>query len=290
MDRVYRIVLSITFIWLGSFFAFAQNPIPNPGFENWTGTEPDGWLTDNVPGFAQPVQQSSTSHSGSSSVRAEIVSYFSIPYPAWLWSGTDGLGFPVSQRHATLTGYYQFHQMASDALLIEVLMQKDGAGIGAGTFTTGTQTSSWTQFNVDIYYLPGEVPDTAWIYIYVADTTSTSTTIGSYALIDDLSFMGISDIKKVENTNLLEGYQLKQNYPNPFNPTTNIGFSIPEASDVKLIVYNQLGQSVATLVNERLSAGSYSVDWNARGLPSGIYYYRIKASVFTQTRKLLLTK
>ena len=290
MNRVYGAIISFILVCVLSLFGFAQNPIPNPGFENWTGTEPSGWLTNNVQGFAQPVQKSSTSHSGLSSVKAEVVSYFNLPYGAWLWAGTSGLGFPVSQRHATLTGYFQFQQMAGDQLYIEVLMQKAGAGIGYGVFVTGAQTSSWTQFNTDIFYTSGEVPDTAWVYILVADTTENPTISGSYALIDDLSFEGISDIRKKENTNLVQGYQLKQNYPNPFNPTTNIEFSIPQSSDVELIIYNQLGQTVATLVNERLSAGNYSVDWNAEGFPSGVYFYRITAGDFTQTRKLLFTK
>ena len=288
MNRFYGVIYSFILIGLVSFLGSAQ--IPNPGFENWTGTEPDGWLTNNIIGVVQPVQQSSTSHSGSSSAKAEMVSFAGSPWPAWLWSGTDGLGFPVSQRHATLTGYYQFHQMAGDALYIEVLMKKNGVGIGVGAITTGVQTSSWTQFSLDIFYATGEIPDSAWIYILVTDTTGTSTTTGSYALIDDLAFMGISDIRKMENPNLAQKYQLKQNYPNPFNPSTNIEFSIPQSSDVRLIVYNQLGQTVATLVDKPLSAGGYSVDWNAEGLPSGVYFYRITAGDFTQTRKLLLTK
>jgi hypothetical protein len=290
MNRVYRIVLSFIMVGMVQLSGFAQNPIPNPGFENWTGTEPDGWATNNVTGFAQPVQQSSTSHSGSSSVKAEVVSYFGSPWPAWLWAGTGGFGFPVSQRHASLTGYYQFQQMAGDMVYINATMYKNGAGIGAGVFFTGVQTTSWTPFNIDIFYFTGEVPDTAWIFIEVYDTTGNPTVSHSYGLVDDLAFVGISDIQRTENSNLAQEYQLKQNYPNPFNPTTNIEFDIPQASDVKLIVYNQLGQTVANLVNEHLSAGSYSVEWNAKGLPSGVYYYRITASDFTQTRKLLIAK
>ena len=288
MRHFFHVLLA--FVLIIFLFTSVLAQIPNAGFENWTGTEPDGWLSNNVPGFAQPIQQSSTSHSGSSSVKAEIVSYLGFPYPAWLWSGTSGLGFPVSQRHATLTGYYQFHQAANDALIIEVLMKKNGVGIGAGTFFTGVQTSSWTPLNLDIFYVSGEIPDTAWIYVYVADTTGNSTTTGSYALIDDWAFMGVSDIQKKENTNLVQEFQLKQNYPNPFNPTTNIEFSVPQSSDVKLVVYNQLGETVATLVNEHLSAGSYKADWNAEDLPSGIYFYRITAGDFSKTMKLMLIK
>ena len=88
----------------------------------------------------------------------------------------------------------------------------------------------------------------------------------------------------------MQEFQLKQNYPNPFNPTTNIEFSVPQSSDVKLVVYNQLGETVATLVNEHLSAGSYKADWNAEDLPSGIYFYRITAGDFSKTMKLMLIK
>jgi hypothetical protein len=85
-------------------------------------------------------------------------------------------------------------------------------------------------------------------------------------------------------------YKLEQNYPNPFNPTTTIQFSIPEQSFVKLEVFNSLGEKVSTLVSEELNAGSYKFDWKAENLSSGIYYYTLTASSFTQTRKLVLLK
>ncbi|HMQ68252.1 MAG TPA: T9SS type A sorting domain-containing protein [Ignavibacteria bacterium] len=89
---------------------------------------------------------------------------------------------------------------------------------------------------------------------------------------------------------LVSSYELSQNYPNPFNPETNINFSIPLSSDVKLSVYNVSGQEVASLVNERLDAGTYKVDWNAVNFTSGIYYYTIRTENFVQTRKMLLIK
>jgi hypothetical protein len=85
-------------------------------------------------------------------------------------------------------------------------------------------------------------------------------------------------------------YTLYQNYPNPFNPTTNIKFSIPQSGNVKLVVYDVLGKEVATLVNNFLSAGSYNFDFNARGLASGIYLYRIEANNFVKVNKMLLIK
>lgn len=85
-------------------------------------------------------------------------------------------------------------------------------------------------------------------------------------------------------------YDLKQNYPNPFNPTTKIAFDLPEASDVELTVFDMLGRKVATLVNERMTAGQHNFNFDASRLASGMYIYRIDAGSFTSTRKMMLIK
>ncbi|MGA2623428.1 MAG: T9SS type A sorting domain-containing protein [Bacteroidota bacterium] len=85
-------------------------------------------------------------------------------------------------------------------------------------------------------------------------------------------------------------YKLLQNYPNPFNPTTMIRFELPKSSHVVLKVYNVLGQEVATLIDGMKPVGVYQVTWNAGGLPSGVYLYRLEAGSFSETRKLMLVK
>ncbi len=85
-------------------------------------------------------------------------------------------------------------------------------------------------------------------------------------------------------------FSLAQNYPNPFNPSTIVSFSIPNASSVNLKVYNLLGQEVATLVNDKLNAGTYTAQFNATGLASGVYFYRLEAGKFVEQRKMLLLK
>lgn len=85
-------------------------------------------------------------------------------------------------------------------------------------------------------------------------------------------------------------YKLSQNFPNPFNPSTKINFSIPQNSNVKIEIYNILGQRVRTLLNESKSAGNYTITFNAENLTSGVYLYRIQAGNFTQVKKMILMK
>jgi len=93
-----------------------------------------------------------------------------------------------------------------------------------------------------------------------------------------------------KNNSIPTAYSLAQNYPNPFNPTTTINFSVPKTSLVNLKVYDLLGREVSTLVNENKPTGIYSVQFNANKLVSGIYFYRMQAGDFVQTKKLILLK
>ena len=86
-------------------------------------------------------------------------------------------------------------------------------------------------------------------------------------------------------------YQLKQNYPNPFNPATTLEYTLLNPGEVvSLKIYNLLGQEVARLVSEVQQSGNHIVKWNASHLPSGIYFYRLQAGDYVQTRKMVLLK
>ena len=87
-----------------------------------------------------------------------------------------------------------------------------------------------------------------------------------------------------------QSFTLEQNYPNPFNPVTTIRFSVPEYTNVKLTVYDILGKEVSVLANEKLSPGSYEIDFNAENIPSGVYFYRLQAGNYIETRKMILMK
>jgi len=95
---------------------------------------------------------------------------------------------------------------------------------------------------------------------------------------------------KSEGNNVPEDFKLFQNYPNPFNPVTNIKFDIPKSTFVELTVYNLLGSKVEVLVSRVLESGNYTVDWDASKYSSGIYFYKLSADNFVQTRKMTLIK
>lgn len=94
----------------------------------------------------------------------------------------------------------------------------------------------------------------------------------------------------ITGTETPERYSLNQNFPNPFNPETNISFDIPSTGLIKLVVYDMLGKEVATLVNKNMEAGSYSYNFNAAGLTSGVYFYKLTSDDFSEVKRMVLLK
>jgi hypothetical protein len=102
--------------------------------------------------------------------------------------------------------------------------------------------------------------------------------------------LDIEDIAYRRSVSQPYSFSLLQNYPNPFNPTTEISFSLPNASDVKLEVYNVMGQKVTTLLNRHLEAGHHSVVWDGSDAASGVYLYHLQAGDIVDTKKMVLLK
>jgi len=111
----------------------------------------------------------------------------------------------------------------------------------------------------------------------------------SLDFVDILKIEGFTGVS-IEDDALASDFELSQNYPNPFNPTTNISFSLPQASDVSLTVYNVIGQRVAVLANEVLQSGAHTYKFDASNLASGMYLYRLKTDNFSTTKKMMLMK
>jgi hypothetical protein len=161
---------------------------------------------------------------------------------------------------------FEFSNTANDT--IALYSDKNGEGntanrvwekLSDGTYNDFTNTTISWNLDIDL-----------WIAAYYKKGTTTSVETNEVAIPQQ--------------------YSLDQNYPNPFNPSTTIGFTIPERNRVSLKIFDILGQQVADLMNEDCAAGKYLVRWNAQGLATGTYFYRLQAGSFTESRKVLLLK
>jgi hypothetical protein len=126
-------------------------------------------------------------------------------------------------------------------------------------------------------------------YSFIDQDLQTSQYNYRLKMIDNDGTFKYSKVIKAEVA-VPKNYELNQNFPNPFNPNTVISYSLPSASNEKLIVYNTLGQTVKILENGFKNAGNYSINFNASDLPSGIYFYKLEAGQFTQIKKMILLK
>jgi hypothetical protein len=120
--------------------------------------------------------------------------------------------------------------------------------------------------------------------IYGIWEDSTENSIQLFGKSVHVSFGDVSD------NDFINGFRLSQNFPNPFNPTTTISYSVKEYSNVLIKVFDILGNEIVTLVNEGKSAGEYQVNWNAADLPSGVYFYQLRARDFLETKKMILLR
>ena len=126
-------------------------------------------------------------------------------------------------------------------------------------------------------------------YSFVDDKVSLEKYSYRLKQIDNDGQFEYSSTVQVDLENL-STFSLDQNYPNPFNPSTTIKFSLPTASNVKITIFNLLGQEIQTLVDETKEAGIHEINFNAQNLNSGVYLYKIEAGSYIQTRKMTLIK
>jgi len=285
MKYIYTFLLVIAIS-----FSFLRAQIPNAGFENWTGSEPDGWATNNADPYFF-VTQSNSSHSGSSALKGESLNYFQsfVLGPTVFCEGDNGDGFPIDARYNSLKGFYKFNPQGGDQLYITVFLTQDTVGIGAGAIVLDG-AASYTEFGVPIALINQGTPNLCYIIIEMINPIGgIIVTLGSEMYIDDLQ-LSMDMVSDVEDEFQPLVFKLDQNYPNPFNPSTTISYQLPTSGQVTLKVYNILGDEVASLINEEKPAGSYEVKFDASQLSSGIYFYKLQTGSFIETKKMMLLK
>lgn len=165
--------------------------------------------------------------------------------------------------------------------------------------------STATELNNAGFEIERKLSGGEWVKIGFVKGAGTTTVTQNYSFTDknlssgkfsyrlkQIDFDGKFEYSKTieVDVNPVLNFELAQNYPNPFNPTTSIRFSIPQDGNVKLVVYNLLGQEVKTLINKNMTAGIYSVNFNAEDIFSGVYIYRLEHNGNALTKKMTLIK
>ena len=125
--------------------------------------------------------------------------------------------------------------------------------------------------------------------IYFVDQ-STGWIVGDGGVILSTTNGGVTFVEEEKTNEVPETYFLSNNFPNPFNPSTKIKYSVPQSSQVQIKLFDVLGNEIETLVNQEKPVGTYELNWNAANLPSGVYFYRLQAGDYVQTRKMILLK
>jgi hypothetical protein len=155
------------------------------------------------------------------------------------------------------------------------------AGTNSGVFLSTNNGTNWISKNQGFYSSP---------IINALLISNNYILAGTY--YHGIWRRSLSEIIGIQNisSEVPSDYILFQNYPNPFNPATSIKFSIPKSSNVKLVVYDITGKELELLVNEQLKAGTYQTNWNALNYPSGVYFYRLTAGEYSETKRMVLVK
>jgi len=304
MKSIY--IKSILLILIVSFPFISKAQILNSNFENWAATSnilmPSNWTFSAMDGIAIPVTRSTDSHSGTYSARGEVLSAGSPPVETLITPiltsippGSEDLGFSVSERHYAFSGFYQYYPVEGDKFQITVIMFHETTSVGIGALSVEAGAIAYTPFTIDINYTSEEIPNTCLITFTICGPTgSNDYHEGSYFLVDELEF---DSPLLFFNGPGEYNYQfiLQQNYPNPFDSETEINFQVPEDINVRVKIFNILGQEIAELADRKFPIGRHSIRWNGRDnngrkVSNGIYFYQIQSGDLSQARKMYLLR
>lgn len=280
--------------------------IPNSNFEDWSMNSdilmPANWMFNAVEGIAIPVTRTTDCHSGTYGARGEVLSVGVPPVETLLTPilisippGSDNIGFSVTERHYALTGFYQYYPVDGDKFQITVIMFHDTTGIGIGALSVEAGAIEHTPFSVDINYTTEEIPNYCMITFTICGPTgSNDYHEGSNFLVDELTFdTPVLLYHGLGNYNYQ--FVLQQNYPNPFGSETEINFQVPHNINVKVKIFNILGQEINELADRKFAKGKHSLKWNGRDyngrkVSNGIYFYQIQSGDLSQARKMYLLR
>jgi hypothetical protein len=198
----------------------------------------------------------------------------------------------------TGTGFYGHSYSALPVELTSFTAAVDGVKVNLN-WETATEVNNYG------FTIERRIKNEEWNKIAFVNGSGNSNSWKSYSFVDanpptgevqyrlrQIDFDGKFEYSSIASVNIAapSSFKLVQNFPNPFNPATVIKFELPQASHVKLRIFNSLGEEVVSLINEKKEAGFYSVNFNAKQLPTGVYLYRLETNGYSLTKKMLLIK
>lgn len=221
-------------------------------------------------------------HINSGMTDTTIISCFAID-DNYIYAGTDGQGIYLSTNNGNNWTAIDSGLISKTVNTYSFAVYKKNIFIcgQSGVYFSNNNGLSWKAINTGL-------TNTVVTSLVIMGTNLYAGTWGDSVWVRPINeiITGIRD----QQFDLPSSFRLEQNFPNPFNPITTIKYEVPKANFVSITVYNELGKVVATLVNENKSAGNYSTEFKAGSLASGIYFYRMKAGSFVETKKLVLLK
>ena len=196
-----------------------------------------------------------------------------------------GIDFIFNDFHMVPYDTAKVTKVSGHQLWINIDLEIDSLG----TFISGAPF--WTDLVIINFVSNGIVPPTHSVFWSIHNKYWQVYDSDNFSSWELGNFDYVSPFTAVENLeNDITSFKVNQNYPNPFNPSTTISYSIPASSFVALKVYDILGNEIATLVDAKKPVGSYEVKFDAVSLTSGIYFYRLQAGDFVETKKMVLLR
>ncbi len=252
---------------------YAQNPVPNPGFENWTSGEPDSWTTSNITGLATNITQTSSSYSGASAVHGESILVPGIGnYPPTVTS--TGSGFPVSQMYGTFSFYYKFFQDTMTSFILAAVDVSDAGGNSIATqpVIVPAPAASYTYISSPITYT-GTGPANCIITFSIFDQAGLPPPGSTYD-IDEVSLSGTAGLEEIQPlTTSIEKIQ-----PNPVRDQATIYYSLLSNGNIQFELRDVTGKKCNEMLIANEIAGRHKMDFDVTGIPAGYYVLRMITS------------
>jgi hypothetical protein len=277
-----KFLLSL-FILSGSTL-LAQNPIPNPGFENWSSGDPDGWDTPNIFTLT-PITQSGDVHGGTSAARLEVLDDDGSAYPPIM--STNSIS--ISQNYQVFSFYSKTNLIGGDALIASVILKKNGTPVSINNFSVSSNTNVYTQRSYTLsYYQPvSGVANELELQIGISGALIFPT-IGSNALIDDLSISGNLITGLSEQVAITDDALLGNPQPNPSSGLTLLPFTLLSKTRAVIDLISLDGKKIREVLNEELESGRYKAECIVEDIPAGLYLIKLSANGKTSYTKLIV--